>query len=126
MLSFLSPEGTACTEDAYSIRNGKLLIPRVLPDDHLSMHINSRINPRHDTSGDASILPCSYIDRDRPIKFDIRVPGLLKTICFVDNDEMLSPLGPDEVQIEARAYGVNFKDMLIALVQMPPATQMTG
>lgn len=126
MVSFLAPEGTACAENEYSISNGKLLIPRVLPDDHLSMHINSRINPRHNTSSDASILPCSYIDRDRPIKFDIRVPGLLKSICFVDNDEMLSPLGPDEVQIEARAYGVNFKDVLIALGQMPPATQMTG
>ncbi|RBR23821.1 uncharacterized protein FIESC28_03437 [Fusarium coffeatum] len=126
MLSFLSPEGTACAENEYSISNGKLLIPRVLPDDHLSMHINSRINPRNNTSGDASTVPCSYINRDRRIKFDIRVPGLLKTIRFVDNEEMLNPLGPDEVQIEARAYGVNFKDVLIALGQMPPATQMTG
>ncbi|KAM0229998.1 hypothetical protein ACHAPO_009550 [Fusarium lateritium] len=126
MLSFWSPEGTASAENEYAICDGKLLIPRVLPDDHLSMHINSRINPQHNTSGDASILPCSYLNKDRPIKFDIRVPGLLKTIRFVDNDEMLNPLGADEVQIEARVYGINFKDVLIALGQMPPATQMTG
>nr|ALQ32923.1 putative polyketide synthase [Fusarium redolens] len=126
VLLFWSPEGTASAENEYAISNGKLLIPRVLPDDHLSMHINSRINPQHNISGHASILPCSYMNKHRPIKFDIRVPGLLKTIRFVDNDEMLNPLGPDEVQIEARAYGVNFKDVLIALGQMPPATQMTG
>ncbi|KIL88674.1 polyketide synthase [Fusarium avenaceum] len=126
MLSFWSPEGTASMENEYVIRDGKLLIPRVLPDEHLSTHIDSRVNPQHNMSSDAPLLPCSYLDQNRPIKFDIRVPGLLKTIRFVDNDEMSNPLGPDEVQIEARAYGVNFKDVLIALGQMPPATQMTG
>lgn len=126
MLSFWSPEGTTSTENEYVIRDGKLLIPRVLPDEHLSTHIDSRVNPQHNMGSDAALLPCSYLDKGRPIKFDIRVPGLLKTIRFVDNDEMLNPLGPDEVQIEARAYGVNFKDVLIALGQMPPATQMTG
>jgi SAM-dependent methyltransferase len=126
MLSFWSPEGTASMENEYAIRDGKLLIPRVLPDDHLSTHIDSRVNPQHNMSSDAPLLPCSYLDQNRPIKFDIRVPGLLKTIRFVENDDMSNPLGPDEVQIEARAYGVNFKDVLIALGQMPPATQMTG
>ncbi|KAM0290527.1 hypothetical protein ACHAO9_004885 [Fusarium lateritium] len=126
MASFWSPEGAASAENEYAVRDGKLLIPRVLPDDCLSTHIDSRVNPQHNMSSDASLLPCSYLDKNRPIKFDIRVPGLLKTIRFVDNDEMLNPLGPDEVEIEARAYGVNFKDVLIALGQMPPATQMTG
>ncbi|KAF5020203.1 hypothetical protein F66182_7768 [Fusarium sp. NRRL 66182] len=124
--SFWSPDGLASTEHEYAIHDGKLLIPRVMPDDRLSTHIDSRINPQRNMSGESSLLPCPYLDSNRYIKFDIRVPGLLKTIRFVDNEELLSPLGADEVQIEARAYGVNFKDVLISLGQMPPATQMTG
>nr|ALQ32954.1 putative polyketide synthase [Fusarium sacchari] len=124
-ISFLSG-GAVSAEREYAIQDGKLLIPRVIPDDRLSSHIDSRINPQHSMNSDASLVPCLYLDKERAIKLEIRVPGLLKTILFVDNDEMLNPLGQDEVQIEARAYGVNFKDVLIALGQMPPATQMTG
>ncbi|KAG8673091.1 hypothetical protein FPOAC1_006394 [Fusarium poae] len=124
--SFWPSNGLDSAEHEYVIRNGNVVIPRVVPDDRLSTHIDSRINPQRNMSGDSALFPCSYLDSKRPIKFDIRVPGLLKTIRFVDNDDLLTPLGPDEVQIEARAYGVNFKDVLIALGQMPPATQMTG
>ncbi|KAF5549198.1 polyketide synthase [Fusarium mexicanum] len=126
MLSFLSTGGIASMEHEYAIQDGKLLIPRVVPDDGLSSYIDSRINPQHNMNSDTSLVPCPYLDEYRSIKFDIRVPGLLKTIRFIDNDELLSSLGPDEVQVEARAYGVNFKDVLITLGQMPPATQMTG
>ncbi|KAF5548075.1 polyketide synthase [Fusarium phyllophilum] len=126
MLSFLTTGGIASMEHEYAIQDSKLLIPRVLPDDGLSLYIDSRINPQHNMNSDTSLVPCSYLNDHRPIKFDIRVPGLLKTIRFIDNDELLNSLGPDEVQVEARAYGVNFKDVLISLGQMPPATQMTG
>ncbi|KAF4332179.1 polyketide synthase [Fusarium beomiforme] len=125
-LSFLTTGGVASREHEYSIQDGKLLIPRVIPDDRLSSYIDSRINPQHNMNSDTSLLPCLYLDKHRPIKFDIRVPGLLKTIRFIDNDEMLDSLDPDEVQVEARAYGVNFKDVLVALGQMPPGTRMTG
>ncbi|GKU05699.1 beta-ketoacyl synthase protein [Fusarium langsethiae] len=124
--SFWSSDDLNSAEHEYVIRNGSVLIPRVIPDDRLSTHIDSRINPQRNMIGDSALFPCSYLNSDRPIKFDIRVPGLLKTIRFIDNDDLLIPLGPDEVQIEARAYGVNFKDVLISLGQMPPATQMTG
>ncbi|KAF4443739.1 beta-ketoacyl synthase domain-containing protein [Fusarium austroafricanum] len=126
MLSFLTTGEIASMEHEYAIQDGKLLIPRVVPDDGLSSYIDSRINTQHSMNSDTSLVPCLYLDQHRPIKFGVRVPGLLKTIRFIDNDEMLNPLGPDEVQVEARAYGVNFKDVLITLGQMPPATQMTG
>ncbi|KAH7141842.1 beta-ketoacyl synthase domain-containing protein [Dactylonectria macrodidyma] len=113
-------------EYEYAIRDGKVTIPRVIPDDRLATHIESRNNPEQNTSDDASLVDCRYLDKDRPMKFDVRVPGLLKTIRFVDNDDMVDPLGPDEVQVQARAYGVNFKDVLVTLGQMTPGTQMAG
>ncbi len=59
--------------------------------------------------------------------FDVQVPGLLNTIRFVDNDKMAeTPLGPDEVEVQARAHGVNFKDVYIALGQLNPGAIMVG
>ncbi|KAF7549789.1 hypothetical protein G7046_g8236 [Stylonectria norvegica] len=113
-------------EHEYAISDGKLSIPRVIPDDGLATHIQSRNNPEQAMSDDASLVDSRFLDKARPLKFDVRVPGLLKTIRFVDSDEMVNPLGRDEVQVEARAYGVNFKDVLVTLGQMTPGTQMTG
>ncbi|RYP80178.1 hypothetical protein DL769_002591 [Monosporascus sp. CRB-8-3] len=130
MLSFGSPEGVGADEfkleHEYAIRDGKLIIPRVIPDDRLATHIDSRNNLERNMSNDVSLVDCQYLDEDRPLKFDVQVPGLLTTIRFVDNDDMLGPLSPDEVQIQARAYGVNSRDVIITLGQMAPGTPMTG
>lgn len=127
--SFPLPDGNGTLEsefeNEYAICNGRICIPRIIPDHTLSKHIETR-NPNQNTKDDASLVNCQYLDVTRPLKFDIQVPGLLKTIRFVDNDDMSGPLGVDEVQIQARAYGINFKDVLIALGQMAPGTTMTG
>lgn len=125
MSSFWSPEDARAEEYEYTIRDGTLTIPRVIPDDLVAKYIDSR-NPERDETGDTPLVECQYINKDRPLKFDVRVPGLLNTIRFVDNDEMLKPLGPDEVEVQARAHGLNFKDVFIALGQMAPGTPMTG
>lgn len=110
----------------YAFRGGKLIIPRVIPDDRLATHIDSRNNPKQNMNGDAPLVESFYLDKDRPLKFDIQVPGLLKTIRFIDNSDMQLPLGQDEVQVEARAHGVNFKDVSVAMGHMASGTSMSG
>ena len=125
MSSFWAQEGIRAEEFEYAVRDGKVMIPRVIPDDSLAMHIDSR-SPGQNTSEDVPLVECQYLDPDRPLKFDIRVPGLLNSIRFVDNDEMLAPLGADEVEIQSRAHGVDFKDVSVAQGHMAPGTTMTG
>src|SRR5690606_21498539 len=60
------------------------------------------------------------------LRLEVGSPGLLNTLHFVQNDIISSPLGEDEIQVETRAYGVNFRDVLIALGQMPPGKPMAG
>lgn len=128
--SFWSPSGVKYKdfrpEHEYAICNGKLMIPRVVPDDDLATHIDSRNNAEQNKTADAPLMNCLYLNKDRPIKFDVQVPGLLKTIRFVDNDDMSGPLDPDEIQIEAHAHGVSFKDVSITLGHMAPGTPMSG
>lgn len=48
------------------------------------------------------------------LKLKVRRPGLLDTIYFQEVPEV-GPLAPNDVEIEMKAVGVNFRDCLIAL-----------
>lgn len=105
----------------YALCDGKVTIPRVIPDEPYATFNNSR-NNQENTMG-----TYSYLDKDRPLMLDVQVPGLLNTLRFVDNNNMTAEaLGPDQIEVQARAYGVNFKDVFIALGQMRPGVPMTG
>ena len=106
----------------YTIYDGKLTIPRIAPNDRFANYINSQ----NQNQGAASLVECKYLDKSRPLMFDVEVPGLLNTIRFVDNNMMAEPLGPDEIEVQAFAHGVNFKDVFVALGQMQPGTAMAG
>ncbi|KAF2686893.1 putative polyketide synthase [Lentithecium fluviatile CBS 122367] len=47
--------------------------------------------------------------------------GLLDTLHFVEDNSTTLPIGTDEVEVETRAIGMNFKDCLVALGQLPYA-----
>jgi len=125
MSSFWPVSETIRAEELeYTICDGKLTIPRVIPDDRFASYIDSQ-NQDQD-QGATSMVECKYLDKDRPLMFDVQVPGLLNTIRFVDNNMMAEPLGPDQIEVQAYAHGVNFKDVFVALGQMQPGTSMTG
>lgn len=52
---------------------------------------------------------------EKRLRLGVRVPGLLDTLEFREEEEISTPLKPDEVMIEVRALGVNFKDCLTML-----------
>ena len=122
--SFWSPEATRADENEYAIRGGQVHIPRIVPDDRFAKYIDSR-HPEQE-KGEAALVECKYLDKARPLVFDVQMPGLLNTIRFVDNEEMAEPLGPDQVEVQAQAYGLNFKDVFVALGQMAPGTEMAS
>ena len=55
----------------------------------------------------------------RAVTLTIASPGLLDSLRFVDDGTSSLPLGPSEVLIKARATGVNFKDIMVAMGQLP-------
>lgn len=91
--------------------NGCLNIPRVVGASQLSQELFLRSLPQQSsirTFGDAP-----------PLKLAIKSPGLLDTLHFVEDDDYRCPLAPDEVEIEVRAIGMNFRDCLMALGRVP-------
>ncbi|KAK1593857.1 beta-ketoacyl synthase domain-containing protein [Colletotrichum navitas] len=118
--SFTTPISTARSdEDEYTFSNGQLLIPRVHADAKFDDWAKKSIYAQ-------SIETGPFQQADRPLKLEVETPGLLSSLRFVDDETPSKPLGPFELELEAKAYGVNFKDVFIAMGQMVPGVTMAG
>ncbi|EFQ30570.1 beta-ketoacyl synthase domain-containing protein [Colletotrichum graminicola] len=118
--SFATPISTTRSdEDEYTFSNGQLLIPRVHADAKFDDWAKKSIYAQSMETG-------PFQQADRPLKLEVETPGLLSSLRFVDDETPSKPLGPFELELEARAYGVNFKDVFIAMGQMVPGVTMAG
>lgn len=50
-----------------------------------------------------------------PLKLNVRTPGLLDTLEFVEDTTFEEPIAPDEIEVDIQAIGVNFKECLTVL-----------
>jgi NADPH:quinone reductase-like Zn-dependent oxidoreductase len=106
-------------EDEYAFSNARLEIPRIHTDFEFNKWVD-RVNKQ------AKAETHLYQDLNQPFKLEAETPGLLSSLRFVHDELPSSPLRPDQIQIEALAYGVNFRDVFIALGQMPAYLPMIG
>ncbi|KAL2132992.1 hypothetical protein VTI74DRAFT_3062 [Chaetomium olivicolor] len=106
-------------ENEIAISDGQVLIPRIRSDIKFNEWVDSRR-----TDGATSLQP--YRNPKRPLKLEVETPGLLNSVRFVDDPVPMTALGPDEIQVEAHAYGINFKDVFVAMGQMAPDVVMAG
>ncbi|RDW83796.1 uncharacterized protein DSM5745_04122 [Aspergillus mulundensis] len=68
-------------------------------------------------------LECDLRWKDAPaLKLTTQTPGLLESLCFVEDDAHSAPLPDNEVEVKVKAVGLNFKDGLAALGRLPIGT----
>lgn len=107
-------------EFEYMLKDGKLHIQRFVPDTKLDKALSN-------ISDEYEVEECPFYQQDRPLRVHVEKPGLLSSLTFVDLDnKMIKELGDNEVEVQAFAWGVNFKDVFIALGQMKAAQTMVG
>lgn len=94
------------SEVEYVVRDGKILTGRLVEEMEANRDVNSYLHSQTQSG--------SWIDGP-PLKLDIGSRGSLETLQFVEDKDYYTELGPSEVEIEARAWGVNFRDMFGAL-----------
>lgn len=82
-------------------------IPRIERD----MNTTSQMRRAHQST-QSLVAEFGSVSR---LKMSIKTPGLLDTICFAEDVSCDSPLAPDDVEIEIKAVGLNFRDVLAAL-----------
>jgi NADPH:quinone reductase-like Zn-dependent oxidoreductase/SAM-dependent methyltransferase len=97
------------TEPEYVEIDNRLCVNRLVTARTVDQHIFTRLEQP------VVVQPIG----EKKLRLGVRVPGLLDTVEFKEEEaESSAPLGPDEVIIEVRALGVNFKDCLTMLGQV--------
>ena len=111
-------EGTTRAEELeYVYRDGKLLIPRLIPD-------NIPVSCKTSSGYIPNVTTCNFHQSNRPLRLCVENPGLLDSFIFVDQEVARKPLPENKVEIQVKACGINFRDVLIALGQMKPSSVM--
>ncbi|KAL8742695.1 MAG: hypothetical protein Q9190_004863 [Brigantiaea leucoxantha] len=98
-------------EPEYYEINGALNIPRLVRHEKLSGEVHVRSIPQRSS--------LKAIQNAPPLELKVESPGLLDTLHFVEDKDFAKPLAKGEVEIRTEAIGVNFKDCLVALAQVP-------
>ena len=117
--SFCVPTTQGSMECEYLYQNGQLLIPRLVPDSELNNLITT-------TADEARMEIGLFHQPHRPLKLHVAKPGLLDTLRFITDESVQQPLGPREIELQVKAFGINFKDVFVALGQLKSTTQMVG
>jgi len=95
----------------YVERGGIIMIPRILEDHRLSTSAPS-------TTGSPALEIQPYHQEGRPLRAEVRTPGFLDSIQFVADHRISGELCDDHVEVEVKASGFNFRDVMTALGQI--------
>ncbi|KAF2706215.1 ketoacyl-synt-domain-containing protein [Pleomassaria siparia CBS 279.74] len=101
--SIFSPEDS---EVEYVLRDGQLHTRRVTESVELDTHIHQQT---------IAYSKLREIKEAGPLALSVGSPGVLDSLRFVRDETTAQPLGHDEIELEVRAVGLNFKDLLTAL-----------
>ncbi|KAK6072395.1 polyketide synthase [Seiridium cupressi] len=95
-----------------AIRDGKPMVQRLILEKGMSELIKSfNIAPEPSQA--------CFKQEGRPLTLDIGTPGRLDTLRFIDDHAALDLLEGAQVEIEVKSAGLNFKDVMIAMGQLP-------
>ncbi|ESZ94756.1 polyketide synthase [Sclerotinia borealis F-4128] len=99
---------TGSSDLEYCIRDGKILTARLIEDIEGNKELTSSIH-QETTIRTEPWLP------GPPIKLDMAVRGQIETLHYREDSDYCDILGADEVEIEVKAWALNFRDLFGAL-----------
>ncbi|KAK2781485.1 Type I Iterative PKS [Onygenales sp. PD_12] len=109
--AIFGPQSTLRQGDMeYVVRNGLICVPRVIDDSNANKYV-------HQESHEMPPEPQPFQQSDRRLTLAMKYRGTLDTFYFTDEPEMLV-LPDDQIEIEIRFVGLNFKDIMIAMGQL--------
>ena len=106
-----SPDAESSIETELVVENGIVYIPRMVRD------VNMDQSLMRETFSKSRYLQ-TFEQKGRPLKLTIANPGFLDTLCFIDDEQAIKDLQDHEVEIDIKAAGLNFKDVILALGQL--------
>lgn len=103
----------------YQELEGCLHIHRVTEDFQATVALRA-------TSGRAEPSEQLLNQAHRPLRLVVDTPGVLDSLHFTDYAAVKEPLADNEILLEVRAVGVNFRDLMVALGQLQASDRMGG
>ncbi|KAI1309753.1 putative polyketide synthase [Xylaria venustula] len=103
----------------YAERGTVLLNPRLRPDSTEHEDLFDGLEEKK-----PELQP--FVQPDRELRMHVDVPGLLDSIVFKDNEEAQLPLADDWIEIEPKAFGLNFRDVMAAMGMLKELRQEMG
>ena len=96
----------------FADRDGSIQIPRYYKDviRNKTVFVDVASQPT------AKLEP--FYQANRPLRLGIGTPGLLDTLGFNDDPDLSQRLDPDCIEIEPKAFGVNFRDVMVSMGQV--------
>ncbi|KAF4951266.1 hypothetical protein FSARC_12965 [Fusarium sarcochroum] len=107
--SFVEQRDRIC-ELEYQYNNNAVVVPRL----RVAPHYERWSQGKAAQHGDGAVTEEIALTPERPLKLEVEVPGLLSSMRFID-DAPRAPLGVDEVEVQAKSYGVNSNGVEMAM-----------
>ncbi|KAH6616126.1 hypothetical protein B0J18DRAFT_485034 [Chaetomium sp. MPI-SDFR-AT-0129] len=104
-------------ENEFAVRDGLVMVPRIYKDGSLNKML-ALPDAAGDPENTAELAP--LFQDGRPLSLKVGMPGFLDSLVFDDPHEEHEEWFPedDAVVIEPRAYGVNARDVMVAMGQV--------
>ncbi|RHZ54247.1 uncharacterized protein CDV56_107115 [Aspergillus thermomutatus] len=97
----------------YAIRNERAMVQRILMEKGMNDLIAT-----YNVAPQPKMAP--FKQKGRALTLSVGTPGRLDTLQFVDDPVVArEDVKPDEVEIEVKGVGLNFKDIMVAMGQLP-------
>lgn len=100
-------------------KDGILCVTRLLNHDRASLYASEVV-----VESQPQLSPFSNAQQLKEL--DVQAPGNVGSICWVDRGLRMPSPEPDELVIEAKAFGINSMDLSIALGRFGSASDMSG
>lgn len=112
-------KGELSKDVEYAERGGNLVVPRLVEDTSLQQFFASR-----STVAEPKDQP--FCQTDRASCLEVGSPGLLDSLRFIDDPSSSDPIASDGLRMTPKAFGVNFRDVMISLGQLEDKSLMSS
>ncbi|OIW25172.1 hypothetical protein CONLIGDRAFT_690934 [Coniochaeta ligniaria NRRL 30616] len=108
--SLASPPAGCMSDCEFAEDDGQLVVPRYVDAQEMNLRLARETQP-------SSPYPQQFTQPGRRLKLTVGTYGALDSLYWTDEPE--TPLADDEIEIKIHATGMNFKDVVIAMGQVP-------
>ncbi|MCJ1402141.1 hypothetical protein MMC11_005360 [Xylographa trunciseda] len=109
---FSSNASTSHLDMEFAEHDGIIKVPRIVPDVEKDKFIMRETN-------EPVSEPQPFVQDKRPLRLKMKTPGLLDSLYFADDNRLVNPIAHNMIGIDVKAVGMNFKDVMIGLGQIP-------